>query len=187
MSSISENTKILILHLLWISQFYNGHKRFHAIKFQSLLAPNGLVVHLTGPVIGRRHDSYLLQSSGLIPQLEAKFPIALGRPFHVYGDTAYPLLPHLMTPFKAHVLTPSRKSCNKIMSGIRESVEWGFNKIIQIFAFLDYKKNLKIGLQPVDSYYTVGALLANCHTCLYNSQTSMYFDCSPPKLEEYLS
>ena len=29
---------------------YNGHKRVHAIKFQSLVAPNGLIANLFGPV-----------------------------------------------------------------------------------------------------------------------------------------
>ena len=29
---------------------YNGHKRVHAIKFQSVVAPNGLIANLFGPV-----------------------------------------------------------------------------------------------------------------------------------------
>ena len=29
---------------------YNGHKRVHAIKFQSLSLPNGLIANLYGPV-----------------------------------------------------------------------------------------------------------------------------------------
>ena len=28
---------------------YNGHKRVHAIKFQSVVTPNGLIAHLFGP------------------------------------------------------------------------------------------------------------------------------------------
>lgn len=31
---------------------YNGHKRVHAIKFQSIVAPNGLIANLFGPVQG---------------------------------------------------------------------------------------------------------------------------------------
>jgi hypothetical protein len=38
-----------------------------------------------------------------------------------------------------------------------------------IFAFLDFKKNLKVLLQPVAKYYIVASLLINCHTCLYGS------------------
>ena len=39
---------------------YNGHKRIHAIKFQSVVTPNGLVSNLFGPVEGKRHDSDML-------------------------------------------------------------------------------------------------------------------------------
>lgn len=63
------------------------------------------------------------------------------------------------------------------------SVEWGFGKICQTFAFLDFKKNLKLLLQPIGRYYLVAAILINCHTCLYGSQTSIYFDLDPPSIE----
>ena len=29
---------------------YNGHKRVHALKFQSIVTPNGLISNLHGPV-----------------------------------------------------------------------------------------------------------------------------------------
>ena len=29
---------------------YNGHKRVHGLKFQSVVIPNGLIAHLYGPV-----------------------------------------------------------------------------------------------------------------------------------------
>jgi nuclease HARBI1 len=31
------------------NQSYNGHKRVHSLKFQSVSAPNGIIVDLTGP------------------------------------------------------------------------------------------------------------------------------------------
>ena len=40
---------------------YNRHKRVHGIKFQSVVAPNGFIVTLFGPVEGRGVDSGLLQ------------------------------------------------------------------------------------------------------------------------------
>ena len=39
----------------------NGHKRVHALKFQSIATPNGLIANPFGPVEGRRHDSGMLQ------------------------------------------------------------------------------------------------------------------------------
>ena len=52
---------------------YNGHNRVHSIKFQSVVAPNGLIVNLFGPVEGRRHDSGMLAMSGLLPMLETLY------------------------------------------------------------------------------------------------------------------
>ena len=73
------------------------------------------------------------------------------------------------------------------MSSVRQSVEWQFGKVIQEFAFLDFKFFLKIYLQPVGKMYMVGALLANCHTSMYGSQTGLYFGVEPPTVEEYLA
>ena len=69
-----------------------------------------------------------------------------------------------------------------IMSSLCQSVEWGFGKLLQLFPFLDYKKNLKLFLQPVAKYYMVANLLANAHTCLYGSQISNYFGLNHPKV-----
>ena len=48
---------------------YNGHERVHEIKFQSVVAPNGLIASLFGPVKGRRHDRGMLVDSGLLQEL----------------------------------------------------------------------------------------------------------------------
>ena len=36
---------------------YNGHKRVHALKFQSILTPDGMIESLIGPKEGKRHDA----------------------------------------------------------------------------------------------------------------------------------
>ena len=78
---------------------YNGHKRVHGIKFQSIVAPNGLIASLFGPVKGRRHDSMLVDS-GLLQELSQYSFASDGTPLCVYGDRAYPLRVHLQGPFK---------------------------------------------------------------------------------------
>jgi nuclease HARBI1 len=35
---------------------YNDHKRKHALKFQALVAPDGIILHAAGPLEGRRRD-----------------------------------------------------------------------------------------------------------------------------------
>ena len=48
---------------------------------------------------------------------------------------------------------------NKAMREVLVSVEWLFGDIINSFKFLDFKKNLKIGLSSVGKMYIVCALL----------------------------
>ena len=69
---------------------YNSHKRVHALKFQSVAAPNGLIANLYGPVEGRRHDSAILAMSGLLAQLEQYSVSPTGDVLCIYGDPAYP-------------------------------------------------------------------------------------------------
>lgn len=164
-------------------QAYSGHKRVHALKFQSVMLPNGIVANMYGPLEGRRHDSGMLRESGLLEQIEQFMNGPNEQLYSLYGDPAYPLSPYLLRPFRGAQLTDDESSFNKAMSSCRESVEWGFCKIIQLFSFLDFRKNLKVLLQPVGKYYLVGAILTNCHTCLYDSQISSYFDLQPPTLE----
>ena len=75
---------------------------------------------------------------------------------------------------------------NKRMSAVRECVEWGFGNIVGLWKFIDFKKNMKVLLQPVGKLYMVGGLLTNIHTCYNGNQTSMYFRVDPPSVQEYL-
>jgi len=52
------------------------------------------------------------------------------------------------------------------MSRVRVSVEWDFGDVLNYFKFVDFKKNLKIGVSAVGKIYTVSALLRNAMTCL---------------------
>ncbi|KAL1426870.1 hypothetical protein MTO96_000407 [Rhipicephalus appendiculatus] len=106
--------------------------------------------------------------------------------FVVYGDPAYPLRPLLMKPYVGASLTPSQRAFNNDMSRVRQAVEWGFGKVVPEFAFLDFKKNQKLLRQQVAHMYKVATILANCHTCIYGSIVSMYFELDPPPLHVYL-
>ena len=166
---------------------YNGHKRVHAIKFQSLVTPNGLIANLFGPMEGRRHDCALLNESGLLNDLRQYSFDQNGSVLCIYGDPAYPIRAHLLSPFQGARRTPNEKAFNKSMSSVRISVEWIFNDIINYFKFLDFKKNMKIGLSSVGKLYTCCALLHNIRTCMYKNSTSSYFNVDPPEVAQYLN
>ena len=58
---------------------------------------------------------------------------------------------------------------NKSMSEVRISVEWLFNDIINYFKFMDFKKNLKVGLSSVGKMCIVSGLLHNSTIQLLNN------------------
>ena len=164
---------------------YNGHKKVHAIKFQSVAVPNGLVANLYGPVEGKRHDSSMLAESSLYNQLVLYSRATNGDPLCLYGDPAYPHRPQLQSPFKGARLTQNEMDWNSAMSSVRVSVEWVFKDIINYCKFLDFKKNLKVQLSAVGKMYIACTLLHNARCCLYGSTTSKYFEVQPPTLQEY--
>ena len=149
-------------------------------------APNGLIAHMFGPIEGRRHDAFMLAESHLTEKLE-RLNQQNGKHYIVYGDPAYGVNKNILSPFKGVDLSDTEKIFNTRMSKLRVSVECGFGKISQNFPFTDFKKNVKILLQPVAKYYLVATMLTNCHTCLYSSLTSEYFNLNLPTLETYLS
>jgi hypothetical protein len=49
--------------------FYNGWKRFHGIKKQSIGLANGMAFHVSRGYSCRRHDLYVLNVSGILPKM----------------------------------------------------------------------------------------------------------------------
>ncbi|XP_077522953.1 uncharacterized protein LOC144133675 [Amblyomma americanum] len=163
--------------------YFSGHKRVHALKYQALMCPNGLICQLDGPYPGSRHDAGILRESKLYETLEELVP---GNDAVIYGDPAYPLRPLLMKPYGGARLTTAQENFNAAMSTVRQAVEWGFGRVISQFAFLDFKKNQRLLLQAVPRMYRVAVILTNCHACMYGNQVSNYFDLEPPCLFDYL-
>jgi hypothetical protein len=157
---------------------YSGYKKTHVLKYQSVMFPNGIIGRLDGPVNGKRHDSAILHITGLLQELETKFVKQDGTWFAFYGDPGYVNQKFIKTGFRNLIHTPltqRQREFNSDMSSLRVSVEYGFGKIIQLFAFLDFKKNQKLYMQNIKEQYVVAAILANCHTCLRRSQVSTEF------------
>lgn len=165
---------------------YNGHKRTHALKYQIVTTPDGLISHMYGPVEGRRHDAGVFGESGLLPQLQQHMNGAAGNPYALFGDSAYPLSPYLQKGFQGANLLPHQLLFNSRMSAVRQAVEWAFGQVVNEWAYVDMRKQQKILLQPIGVQYKVAVLLANARTILRaGNKTSKYFDLQPPSLEEY--
>ena len=75
---------------------------------------------------------------------------------------------------------------NKSMSTVRVAVEWLFGDI-NYLKFLDFKKNLKIGLSSIGKMYVVAAILRNGLTCMHTNNTSKFFEVVPTAIDEYFA
>ncbi|CAN0045851.1 unnamed protein product, partial [Pylaiella littoralis] len=166
-------------------QLYDGHHCAHGLAWQSVVFAHGMM-EIWGPETGRRHDSLLLSRSGLNGRLAA-LQEGNTTQYRVYGDAAYPILSHVDRGFRGEGLTDAQKAYNKELSKVRVAVEWQFGKVVQIFPFVDFAKNLKIRLQAVAKYYALAVLLTNAHTCISGSITGFYFDMTAPSLEAYFA
>ncbi len=167
---------------------YNGHKKQHGLKYQAVTTPDGLIVSLSEAFAGRAHDMTMFHESEMNNLLDSlpNDPDPTKR-LHIFRDQGYSNSLNVVTPYRGLNLTPAQVDFNRTMSSIREPVEWAFKDIDQQWAFIDFKKNLNLLLQPVGKYYLVAAFLWNCLCCCNGSQTYQYFDCQPPSLREYLN
>ena len=52
-------------------ELFSGHKRYHGMKYQHVMLPNGLILHCYGPFDSRRHDAAMYNQSGLDEELQA--------------------------------------------------------------------------------------------------------------------
>ena len=105
--------------------------RVHFLKFQSVVATNGLIANLYGPEEGKRHDSGMLTESNLLPLLQQHCHRANCAPLCIYGDPAYPLRAHLQRPFEGNHLPQEQKEFNKSLKTVCVSVKWVFKEIIR--------------------------------------------------------
>ena len=120
---------------------YNGHKRCHVVKWQGIMLPNGIMPMPFGPCHGRNHDAHMLHLSKL-PRIMRRICRRLGTVYSLYGDPAYPQSQYISGPFRHTRLNDAEALFNVRMSSTRISNEWGFGKIINNWAYLDFRKGM---------------------------------------------
>ena len=87
----------------------------HAIKFKSLLTPEGLIAHAAGPLGGRRHDWTLYIRSSVDEQLKEVLLIE-GRQLYFYGYSGYNRRAWMEIPIEGTNLNAEEQARNKSMS-----------------------------------------------------------------------
>ncbi len=113
-------------------------QKCHAIKFQSIVTPDGMIAYLYGPVVRKRHDARTLTESGRIKVLQQLMPVdaSNGPVFSLYGDLAYPQSMWLFGGFFNPVQDSLEAQYNRQMSRARIAVEWGFPLALLSFPFV---------------------------------------------------
>ncbi|GMG17383.1 unnamed protein product [Phytophthora fragariaefolia] len=164
---------------------YNGHPRKHCFNWQSIQTPDGIIVSMIGPVEGRKHDSTMLNISGVLDVMAENQDGAFSNRV-IYGDPAYGCSTFVCSPSSANSNTST--IFNKDMSSVRGSVEWGFGRVKTLWEFMNWDKKQRVRQSAVGLNFYVAVLLFNCHTCLQplGNQISMYFGLAPPSLECFL-
>ena len=175
--------------------FYTGYKKYHGIKVETVLLPNGLST-LFGPVSARRHDiNGVLQMSQLNEFLVA-IQTNRQQEYQALGDGAYGcnlrcIRSYLTSRAGQPPLTDEQKRVNKALKYCRWTIEWSYGRISRDFEICANPKHNMIGKRNPYALeqLRVAHLLANVSVCLKGDQTSgnTMFDCRPPRLEDYLT
>ena len=165
---------------------YSGYKKIHGVKYQSLHTCDGLCAHMYGGMGARRHDTSLLRLSNVMSILFNMF-LPGDMIYRIMGDPAYARTWLTCTGFKGNNLTDNETTFNKMMSSVRIAVEWGFKDINCTWRWLNDKHRNKLGETPLRKHYMNATFLSNLIVCVTGgTQTSAFFECEPPTLEEYL-
>ncbi|KAF4146458.1 DDE superfamily endonuclease [Phytophthora infestans] len=163
---------------------YNGHKCKHALKFQGVLAPDGIFIDFYGPVVGRRrHDIYLLRESRILQRLQT----AHSEAYCLFGDPAYSNTPNLQVGYKGSRLSRDQEAFNAAMSVVRVAVEYGFGGVTRLWPYVNIKVSSKLLLSPIGKYYLVAALLTNFRNCANPNQIRGVFGVKSPTLQVYIA
>jgi hypothetical protein len=175
---------------------YSGYKKVHAVKFQAVVVPNGIIVQLSGGYRGRVADSTAMRRSGLNEMLRSLSDDAR-QPCHVYGDAAYPILSHIR---KAHGTRRVSTDVNhwipqsliqrqerQVLNRVRTSVEWCFNHVMHTWEGINLWQSERIFLNQPGKKFIAAVILTNFSCCLNGNLISQFFGCRAPLLETYVN
>jgi nuclease HARBI1 len=110
-----------------------------------------------------------------------------GAQHYRFGDSGYPIRPHLITTYEGSVLTHQEQCFNKRMSKVRVSVDWAFRDIKRYFSHVAFPRKMALSRTPAGAWYLPSCLLWNFKCFIDGSPKARFFDCDPPNLTQYLS
>jgi len=154
--------------------WWTGWKKFHGMKWQTVILANGMDLNVFGPLSARKNDLTSLEKSNFEDQFTA---LQAGNDikYKIHGDSAYYDNKNLGT------------GGGRGMASVRETVEWTYKDDKGLWKYLDYKHVLKLRNQPVAKIMFVCMLLRNAYVTMNGSQVSEYLISLPPSFEHWVS
>ena len=169
------------------SAVYNGKDRRHALKYQSVVTPDGMLHQLAGPWPGARHDMHMLRNSALLPYVNGLPRAADGTQYSVYADCGYAERDGIVTPYFDGAVNVVHEAWNQAMASSRIAVEWGFGDIVLAWSHLDMTRSHQLlSNRKIGQVYLVAGLMTNFLNCFKPNRGSQYFNVEPPTFEVYL-
>ncbi|SJX65773.1 uncharacterized protein SRS1_25042 [Sporisorium reilianum f. sp. reilianum] len=137
---------------------YNGWKHIHALKYQIISTPDGLIF-VQGPWDGSKNDWSVWKKSNIQEWLSHSSFQEDGKHLYLFGNKGYHLDTHLIMPFKGNNMKPEETQFNIIMSKYHITVEWAIGSIGTLFPRLNNQQQQKFLLTPVAHDYLVAVIL----------------------------
>lgn len=166
--------------------FYNGWKKLHGFKWQTIDLPNGMHFNAMGPFSCRDNDLQTLDASGILIVMEELLR-HFGFDAKMFGDSAYLVIHHGCLQARIENPTPQQQLINRVLGALRIIVEWDYGDAMTYFKTLDYAHILKMRKMPVAKMFVCAMILRDAYTTLNGSRASGYFGIQPPTLETWLS
>ena len=157
--------------------WYNGWKKLHGMKWQTVMLANGMDFNIYGPLSVRRNDLTALDKSDIEAKIRALFNVE-ELWYIIFGDSAFMV---------SDMMATSESYPGRGMASVREAIEWSYKDVKQLWKYCDYKHILQLRKQPVAKIFFICLLLRNVYVTLHGSQVSDYFTMMPPTLEEWTS
>ena len=165
---------------------YNGHKRVHALKWQFVATPDGMLF-LSCPFDGRRHNAHMVIETELVRWAERHAKGEEGQQRYLYGNQVYGVSPAIISLWKGNLADRNQELMNHMLSKYRTTVEWGIGMVSMQWPRFWDKQYQRTRLTLCGHDWMVATLLWNAKTCLVGNQIGMAMGCSPPLLENYFS
>ncbi|KAJ8914227.1 hypothetical protein NQ315_003590 [Exocentrus adspersus] len=136
---------------------YYNRKSFHSVILQGVCNDNMLFTDVFIGMPGKCHDARVFRNSPLYDKIINENLVNNNQ--HLLGDSAYPLMLNLLTPFRdnGHLL-PNQMNYNTILSSIRSKIEQAFARLKGKWRRLKF---LDMNIENISSVIAAACVLHN--------------------------